>query len=710
MRNYLKIIVVTTAFLAAFTISAQTRVIDSLRQVIASSAHDTLKLDAYYNLCDNYLEIDLDTAEYYAKEAVAKFKDNQNLKYVADIYSILATTYGYKRDLESSLKNYQESLKLLEKTGKKSAIAGAHFNIGLVYYFRSEYKPALEHYITANKLLEEVKDKKLLPTVYNGIATIYKDMRSYGESMGYYRKCLEMYSANKDSVGLSSAYNNVGNVYDYQEKLDEALENYERSIMIKEKIRYTRGMSSTLNNIGIILFKKGKADEALVYYNKALSYSTGPSDDKLSQAISYDGIGAVYYSKQNYPMALSYLQKSLGISTEIDSKIDIISTYAKIASCYGATGNYKKAYEYQELLMTLKDSVLNVENSKQINEMAAKYESEKKQLQIDNLNKDNKLQAEEITRKELEVNHQNMLKLFFAVGFLLVSGLAFFIFRGYKEKKRSGEIILQQKNEVERSRDLVETKNKEITDSIQYAKRIQGALLANAQLMEKNLPSHFVFYKPKDIVSGDFYWAHAQNGLFHLCLGDCTGHGVPGAFMSLLNIAYLNEAVIEKNITSPDKALEHVRQRIISALNPEGAEQKTQDGMDAVLCTFDLKGMWLRFACANNPLWLVRKGELQEFEADKIPVGMHHGANEPFKLHTLGLRKGDSVFLFSDGYADQFGGEKGKKFKYKNLQKLIVENSEKSMGEQKEALATALSKWQGNMEQVDDILIIGVKF
>ena len=269
---------------------------------------------------------------------------------------------------------------------------------------------------------------------------------------------------------------------------------------------------------------------------------------------------------------------------------------------------------------------------------------------------------------------------------------------------------------------IIHEKNREITDSIHSAKRIQHALLASDSLLKKSLPEHFVLYKPKDIVSGDFYWANVIDNKFVMITADCTGHGVPGAFMSLLNISYLNEAIIEKRIDSPEKILEYVRSQIISTLNPEGSEIESKDGMDAVLCIYDFKNLWLRFACANNPLWILRNNDLIKYKPDKMPVGMHHGELKPFSVNTIGLRKGDIIYTFTDGYADQFGGQQlspgdsnwkmqaqGKKFKYKALKEILLSIQKLPMVEQKEVLYSTFENWKGDLEQVDDVLIIGIR-
>jgi serine phosphatase RsbU (regulator of sigma subunit) len=225
----------------------------------------------------------------------------------------------------------------------------------------------------------------------------------------------------------------------------------------------------------------------------------------------------------------------------------------------------------------------------------------------------------------------------------------------------------------------------------------------------------FILYKPKDIVSGDFYHAIAhkptgsKNELFFMCTADCTGHGVPGALMSMVGISHLNESIIEKNLIHPNEILDNMRKGIIASLNPEGSEEESKDGMDCVLCAYDFENMTLEFAAANNPLWLIRNGEMIEYKPDKMPVGMYHSKTTPFSLQTISLQKGDIIYTFTDGFADQFGGEKGKKYKYKKLQEKLLELKNLPLTDQKNILEKEFEKWRGNLEQVDDVLIIGLK-
>lgn len=324
------------------------------------------------------------------------------------------------------------------------------------------------------------------------------------------------------------------------------------------------------------------------------------------------------------------------------------------------------------------------------------------------------------------------------MGWLSLVFTSILIFLGVKQFKTEN---LAFNLEIDFQRMELKEKNKDITDSINYAQRIQKALMASNNLLNNNLPEYFVLYKPKDIVSGDFYWAEKTNSSFLLAACDCTGHGVPGAFMSLLNITKLNEIAHEKKMVRPDLILNQLRQDIIKVLNPEGTEE-SKDGMDAVLCNFDFGNLKLEFACANNPLWIVKKASpslteraksitgsnnenvaqnntdplinhdgpvLIEYKPDKMPVGMYSGQKTDFTLQSIDLQKGDNVYLLTDGYADQFGGPKGKKFKYAQLKELLLSIHRLPMKEQQIVLQKKLESWKGNLEQVDDILIIGVR-
>lgn len=286
--------------------------------------------------------------------------------------------------------------------------------------------------------------------------------------------------------------------------------------------------------------------------------------------------------------------------------------------------------------------------------------------------------------------------------------LLLFTIRSNNQRRKANKLLSEQKSEIEKQKHLVDEKQKEILDSINYAKRIQTALMANSNMMKANLNDHFVLFKPKDIVAGDFYWAARLPDSFVYITADSTGHGVPGAFMSLLNISKLNDAINQK-ITRPDLVLNEVKAGIIKALNPEGSLEESKDGMDAILCKLDIKNMKLQFAAANNSFCIIRNKTIINCKADKMPVGKSHDDTSVFTFNEVSLEKGDMIYTFTDGYGDQFGGPDGKKFMHKQLRNIFVEIAELPVDEQREIINQRFENWKGGLEQVDDVLVIGVR-
>jgi serine phosphatase RsbU (regulator of sigma subunit) len=278
------------------------------------------------------------------------------------------------------------------------------------------------------------------------------------------------------------------------------------------------------------------------------------------------------------------------------------------------------------------------------------------------------------------------------------------------EQKEQLEIkVTEQTAEIRAQKEELQLKNEEVFSSIRYARRIQKSFLPPNNAVKNVLSDAFVLYKPKDIVSGDFYWTAIEGDNFLYATADCTGHGVPGAFMSLIGTSFLNKIVLERKVTRPDLILNELRENIIGALNPEGIEEEAKDGMDITLCSLNLKTLELEFASAFNGLYLVRNNELQDIKGDKFPVGKYDSDNKPFNLHKIQLQKNDNIYTFSDGYADQFGGSEGKKLKTLNFKKLLMSIQDKTMDQQSLILNNHFEEWKGSLEQVDDVCVIGVR-
>jgi serine phosphatase RsbU (regulator of sigma subunit) len=481
------------------------------------------------------------------------------------------------------------------------------------------------------------------------------DMKDYDISLQHFLES----EKNAEHLGLdyqlARTRSGIGSVYIATGKLEEGLKYNMLALDGYRSCGHQTAISRALNDLGVINFRLGKTDAAEQYLREALAvrekllYAPGVITTRMELA-------KVLLTLEKLEEAETLLLSALQLSNETSSKQKAAQCHQLLSELYKRLENPAKALEHLEEHFKIKSLVAGEEATNRINSLQQKFATEKSEA-------------------EAEIHRLKNVEL----------------------KKAYGEI---------------EEKNKSILDSIHYAKRIQGALLASEELLEKNLPEHFVLYKPKDIVSGDFYWAHKGKGdLFFFAACDCTGHGVPGAFMSLLNSSFLNEAVIEKGITDPGEILNDVRKHLVAVLNPEGSKEETRDGMDATLIVFNKKTQTLSFAAANNPFLLIHKGELKSFSGDKFPVGIYPGYEQkPFTTHELQLHPGDCVYLLTDGFGDQFGGPGGKKFKLKKLKELLHEIHPLPMKEQQEKLQNAHEAWKGQLEQVDDILLAGIRF
>jgi serine phosphatase RsbU (regulator of sigma subunit) len=359
---------------------------------------------------------------------------------------------------------------------------------------------------------------------------------------------------------------------------------------------------------------------------------------------------------------------------------------------YKKTGQTVKALEMYELYIEMRDSLSRIENKEAAIKLDYQYKHEKEQA----------LSAEREKR-------QKLISRVAGGGFVLVLLFAFLIFNRLRITRRQKRLIEGQKQEVEIQKGLVEEKNKDITDSIRYAENIQQALLPTEQSVQDILPDSFILFQPKDIVSGDFYWMQHHNGLVYLAVCDCTGHGVPGAFMSMIGSSLLDESVVEKGITTPNEIFHEVRMGFINALKQNEEDESQKDGMDAALISWDKKNT-LQAAAALNPVLIIRNGEIRELKPDRQPVGYLTVKQEAFTHHEVQLEKGDSVYLFTDGYHDQFGGPNHKKFMMRNFKKLLLSIQDKTMNEQKTILEDTMKEWKGDTDQIDDILVMGVRF
>jgi serine phosphatase RsbU (regulator of sigma subunit)/Flp pilus assembly protein TadD len=663
--------------------------------------------------------------------------DTLKIKYYGDIsWELMAS------DINQSLLFAEKELELATKINSKKDIAQAESDIGNVYNRKADYKNALIHYYKASELRQQLNQSTKLAGIYSNIATVLMRQNNFKDAIDINFKALKIFEQEKDTNKQGIILGNIGNIYYELEQNKEALIYFNKSLACARKVGNKTTIANVLVNIGGLKFEENDLASALFYFLEAKTIME-ENNLKYNLAVVYNNIGKIYAAKNQEGKAIEYYEKSLKNRIELQDEFGIGLSNLNLGELYKNQGNYSKAIEsllisadifkrtnallqlkqtygylaetyklkndlssalnYYEKYSQYKDSVYTKDASDKLVEMNTKYETEAKEKENELLLAKNKLSNETIKQ-------QRTFSYFIITALILSAGLAFFIFRGLKQQRLANAIISEQKQEVEIKNHVIEEKQKEIIDSITYAKRIQQALLASKQMLDSSLSNYFALYKPKDIVSGDFYWATNHQGRFYLAVCDSTGHGVPGAFMSLLNIGFLSEAIKEKNISKPNEIFNYVRERLIETMSLEGQK----DGFDGIIICFDIEKtqkqeeLTIEYAAAHNAPLLISNHEIIELEKDKMPVG-YGERKDKFKLSSITLKKDDILYLYTDGFADQFGGPKGKKYKYKKLQELLLQNHQLSMTLQKESLNNELENWKGNLEQVDDVLVFGIK-
>jgi serine phosphatase RsbU (regulator of sigma subunit) len=484
-------------------------------------------------------------------------------------------------------------------------------------------------------------------------------------------------------------------------KLTQALQ-----IALRQKI--DNKVSLIYDNLANAYFTKAESSKNKSDYTKVEQYAERAlemhikENDSIGIGFIYGLLGATYLNTADYTRAEKYYKSAEEICIRLHDILGLKTNYEEMSDMYANDKKFDKAYNYRCKYDSINKLYLNGQSQQQVQELNTKYQTERKEQENQLLTAKNNLSDEVIKRQRLTV-------ILIVVGLFGLFVASAFIFRSWKNQKKANVVIAQQRDEVELQKQIVEVKNKEITDSILYAKRIQNAMLTSEAYIQKCVKEYFCLYKPKDIVSGDFYWAFMSGRKFVMATADCTGHGVPGAMMSMLGINLFNHLVAEKEIPSPDLVLNELRKEIIKALNSEESKEEAFDGMDCALLVIDFETLKLDYASANSSFYILRNKEMMECKADKMPVGKSPKEHVPFQLKNLQLQKSDVIITLTDGYADQFGGAQGKKFKYKQLEALITENAHCNLADMKQHLYRSFETWKGKLEQVDDVCVIGIR-
>ncbi|MBD3636345.1 MAG: tetratricopeptide repeat protein [Crocinitomicaceae bacterium] len=658
--------------------------------------HDTVRVRAVEDIAWEYIYTDLDSALKYAQIETEFAKKIPDPRWLAYAHNTLGIVYSDQGNIPQAIQLYLKSLRIHEKAKSESDILAVKNNLGYAYIQTADYKNAEKHLKDAMEIGEKLGDPQRKAEAYINYAGLLRETDHEEKAIEYYKKALEIAKEIGHDYMRSVLETNIAATYDIMGADSGVLEMYEDALKTANEVGDFQSVGTIYNNLGI-------------FHNKKANYSKG----------------------------LSWCRKAKQITSAYKSHSAYFFTCSCLTDAFAGLGRYDSAYHYLLLTEDLEDSLLNKENIVEVTKMEMNFDFEKQKL-ADSLENVRITEMRELQHQaEIQKEEKQKLILFGSLGIVILIGA--FIFYRLRESNKQKTIIEEQKLAVDEAYDQLEEKNNEILDSITYAKRIQAAILPPLRVIKTHLKDSFVLYKPKDVVAGDFYWLETAEGapgsdgttqeestvLF--AAADCTGHGVPGAMVSVICNNALNRSVREHFITDPGEILNKTRQLVLQEF--EKSDDEVKDGMDIALCR--LNGTKVQYSGAHNPLWIIRPLANQdenakhhfppeakverfknylfvELKADKQPIGDYPNP-KPYTTHSLELKKGDSIYIFTDGFLDQFGGEKGKKFKASNFKKLLISVQSQSMEAQKEYLNSTFEKWKGNLEQLDDVCVIGVR-
>jgi serine phosphatase RsbU (regulator of sigma subunit) len=563
---------------------------------------------------------------------------------------------------------------------------------------------------------------------------IQAQLRSMQLEPGDFKKAAQYKLLVNKYVQLNNNYeqakyiNLLGSLYWSSNSTKEAADYFLQSIKLNEKIGNKNGIKTLNNYLGIIYSEANDYTSALEYFKACLKIDRASA--KRAE-IAYDlvNIGVTLQNLKNYSESNKILEEARDLTTELNDLKSLKSCYGMLAENYEKLGNSSKSLEYSGLFNTLqkhfqqqeldladqRTKVVEAEKMQKETQLQNTYDtlnqvmqvSRERQMQINLLNKEKELQQLSIKEKETRLKNERLITRSLFGGLVLLVVILVLIFIQFRNKHKAN-LLLASKN-----LEIGEQKQK-IDDSIHYANRIQTAVLVPRPEAIIHLPEHFIFFKPREVVSGDFFWISDKGSKIFLAAVDCTGHGVPGAFMSMLAISYLNEIVSlipeNKDIILASDILNQLRLQVIFSLHQTGLRKESKDGMDISLVIWDRKTQKVQHAGAHNSLYHIRNNKLSAIEADRMPISIHRLADRPFTNNELTIEAGDQLYMFTDGYYDQAGGKEGRKFLSHNFKELLLENHKLSMQEQREKLNSTIEKWKGSRPQRDDMLVVGLRF
>jgi tetratricopeptide (TPR) repeat protein len=704
-----------------------------------------------------YFQGQISQALDYHNRALKIREESKDKNGIAASLNNMAVIYETQGQISQAIDCHTRSLKIKEDIDEKSGIARSLGNLAVIYKNQGQISSALDYSYRSLKIYEEINDKIGVASSLNNLAIIFKNQGQFPQALDYYARSLKIREEIGEKSGIATVLSNMGILYTlqakeiqnkdssiYREQLrSQALDNFLRSLKISEELKNKDLITFVLNSMAMLKLNQNQDSSALLYGLRSLEVAKeiGYPEKILNASFT---LHEVYMMQKNYSAALEmyklYIQMRDSVSNEENQKKSLQNKmqyeFEKTTALQKAS--FDKTQDSLKLVNERRMALQSLDFEYAQKQAQAKTEEERKQLLFEEELKRNQIESDfkqkqvalnaEQERKEVlakaeqekkdaltqkEKEKQRLILFSVIAGLFLVAVFAVFMYKRFKTTQQQKQIIELKEKETQQQKHLIEEKQKEILDSIHYAKRLQDAILPPLAFINEYVPNNFVLYQPKDVVAGDFYWAETKDNKFFIAAADCTGHGVPGAMVSVVCSNALNRTVNEFGVTDTGKILDKTRELVLETFAKGNAEVK--DGMDISILCIDKQNNKVFWSGANNPLWYVcsskeneKHPELFEVKADKQPIGKSDH-NKPFTTNEIDLQKDMLFYLFTDGFADQFGGPKGKKFKYKQLEELLISIAHESMENQKQILSNTLNNWKGNLEQVDDVCVIGVR-
>lgn len=663
------------------------------------------QLGAFYESISDYPK-----SLYYLKKSKNLNQQDRFVEQAIYTNNYIGYVYWHMSDYDNSLYYHFAALKLAENNNiKDKNLAFTYLMLGNDYYDKGVFNKTSEYYFQSLKLAESIKDTLLLVQIHNRLSKLYFKLKDYSLSIEHSQLALKL-NHNNDFREQAVSFNNLGNVSLEKGKTDSALFYFTETYTNFLKSGDIIGQSIACINIGDTYFSLSKKtnfnllDSSYRYYEKSYNLNT-QVENKFGMIYGLWGMADIDLLKLNTNNSMRLYQYALKLADEIGAESEKLNLYYKLHELFDITGKTDSSLAFLKMHLSLKNKIESSDQAKQLMKQESKYEFEKKIAQ-------QKAQTE--LEKSINKEKNKWKNIIIIIVIVVAAVLTYVTLKSIKQLK-----LIRSKNEIINSiNQQLNEQKQDILDSITYAKRIQNAILPPDRLFKKELPESFIFYLPKDIVAGDFYWMEKKDKKILFAAADCTGHGVPGAMVSVICNNGLNRSVREHGLTDPGKILDKTREIIINEF--EKSDEEVKDGMDISLCSLDVKSNTMMWAGANNPLWIVRKNtssiepenksnyEFIELKPNKQYIGKLENPL-PFDTQTVTVQKGDNIYLFTDGLKDQFGGKKGKKFKTSNLKELILSIQNKSMNEQFSIIESVFMGWKGDTEQIDDVCLIGIR-